>query len=1556
MSVVKVDDPHNRGKGILVGTHPRANGELILTPDDIMEGQGNFAIVDADGNPDGWVLVDPPVPDARNVYGGTSAADVTRQNSAPLSLDRSSYLVNHPLVDGDPLPQEGDRLAPLPRPRAPKVKKVKIDKAGYQPGTSTNPHWIAFSWGVQRPKSDKIDHTELGPATSFTGANGQSYRVTLPERAPEGVTHVGVWMALGSTSTSTRPGDFFLQRDLDLAKYGSPFYDLNGPYRFQEEEPSQNETTLPKGERLRSVRFRKTNIASRIGTYWFKLAWARGAQEGLPGPEWGPYTVEGSDYYADPDTPIGDIPELLAGYGVFDIKIPRAPRDVTGFFLYVMVGDEWSRAYDKVDGTGQVTPWPLKQNSIEVAGWGPGSDFGENDRVLLAGQDPQTTDESGIEAPDFRPELPEPFGAARPEPGVYFFRTTDELRGIESKPSPAAEVELGFQDVARVVFRSPVNDLPNSTYVEKAADGLPLDHVITQNAGLAFMEGGELVLETNGVQTSPTATPTSENEPEEVDHSKRYQLIVRLNVKNPRSGSLQGTVEAILDEITSTGVVTSTVLITANREGEHEVKQVIDPDTGSGFKWRNDTAQAKLRVRFNGASRNAIVRVSRQLLKPYKWDIRRRKKRPGQPANPNPPPETTHPPGSDIGLEPSPSPPEVPETFEVPGPDRPLSSGDALEDLSTFDAAMPAGWTEHTSGGATIARTTGAALSGTNGLLLQKSSAGALGSAFISKVFPVPAGLLFRHDAAFSTRNRVAALSGSEYLEMHKIAQPNGDPVAWLRYGNARELATLTIDSAPITPGTVQVSLDGVVTNIAVTAVREVARLSLTGPPTSPGTIGITLGGVTRQITAGGVRESFRLEITTTPYASGYVGVTLDGATVSTYIRSSYTRADVAAYIGARPYPGWNVRSSGRFIYFEAQLPGSRNDPIIGPGPTGIGYAIAEQVQGSSETAAQLADRIRATQFTGWTPSGTAGSTTIDFTAVEGGPRTDASVDFGTTGALGTMTTITQGGLDTATELATRIRGTTFANWTTGGSARIVTFLHNSAGARQGAQFSAGTTGTEARITTTVQGALGDLIAYVRDRNGVERKRKIMAGLGTTTIWNVDVAVMGAGTPYAIVAFWGSTATGQKLLLAYFEYVDLTDVAVGYEGAGVFADSSTSATWTVHVDDLAPTSRGDLYYRTHDYAGTLLNQLHYHGVPNQPTIRGMPLSGFRGPVLPGEVYSFSGFYRWEGVPENKPARPTFITAYSMNGETKRLLDITGATGLSGDGAWQELKLDQADAIQIPNDCHLIGIESKNVTEGTIVMQELVYSLGTQVKRTPLKQLSGNYRATFRRRAAAKPSWVFYSERRRLLETDIEVEENATAIVRYRAGDTDEGPWDPYEEDPTLIRDREYVEIDVQGTSEDGVATFVVRDGAPKLEYDVVMGDQKVTSFLLEDGSELFGGALTIDPDEWSAIPDVGVNRLPGGALQRTKLFEGVETLPGTSIVCFTEQDKRYIEERCLVELFRREEWGESLLIALSGQVRFERQSAKRLDRDGIYKCIYVAQLPPAQVIQRQRLA
>lgn len=62
-----------------------------------------------------------------------------------------------------------------------------------------------------------------------------------------------------------------------------------------------------------------------------------------------------------------------------------------------------------------------------------------------------------------------------------------------------------------------------------------------------------------------------------------------------------------------------------------------------------------------------------------------------------------------------------------------------------------------------------------------------------------------------------------------------------------------------------------------------------------------------------------------------------------------------------------------------------------------------------ADSAIQVADKIRATVFTGYTVGGSGGTDTVTFTSDTDGVQEDAVYSEGTTGATGTMTTTVQG-------------------------------------------------------------------------------------------------------------------------------------------------------------------------------------------------------------------------------------------------------------------------------------------------------------------------------------------------------------------------------------------------------------------------------------------------------------------------------------------------------------------------------------------------------------------
>jgi hypothetical protein len=77
----------------------------------------------------------------------------------------------------------------------------------------------------------------------------------------------------------------------------------------------------------------------------------------------------------------------------------------------------------------------------------------------------------------------------------------------------------------------------------------------------------------------------------------------------------------------------------------------------------------------------------------------------------------------------------------------------------------------------------------------------------------------------------------------------------------------------------------------------------------------------------------------------------------------------------------------------------------------------------SGNTAIQVADKIRATKFSGWVVSGTTGTDTVIFTSISAPSiKTDMTYSAGTTGASGTATTSAQGTSSTAVIFSPKLR------------------------------------------------------------------------------------------------------------------------------------------------------------------------------------------------------------------------------------------------------------------------------------------------------------------------------------------------------------------------------------------------------------------------------------------------------------------------------------------------------------------------------------------------------
>lgn len=219
-------------------------------------------------------------------------------------------------------------------------------------------------------------------------------------------------------------------------------------------------------------------------------------------------------------------------------------------------------------------------------------------------------------------------------------------------------------------------------------------------------------------------------------------------------------------------------------------------------------------------------------------------------------------------------------------------------------------------------------------------------------------------------------------------------------------------------------------------------------------TSAIPAGNTNNYVVQGNIPEVDTLNVTAAPTASGNVTVTLNG--VSTNIAVTIGVKEVASLtVTAIPTVAGNVTVT----------------------LNGVATTIAVDPATDTTTDA-IATKIRNTVYSTGSVTGGTGSI-VTFTAPVVGARTDATYSAGTTGATGTMSTTTQGvDADTATSVATKIRGTAFSGWTVGGSGTTVIFTANVGGAKTAPAYSAGSTGSTGAISVTTIGVNADNTIY----------------------------------------------------------------------------------------------------------------------------------------------------------------------------------------------------------------------------------------------------------------------------------------------------------------------------------------------------------------------------------------------------------------------------------------------------------------------------------------------
>lgn len=843
--------------------------------------------------------------------------------------------------------------------------------------------------------------------------------------------------------------------------------------------------------------------------------------------------------------------------------------------------------------------------------------------------------------------------------------------------------------------------------------------------------------------------------------------------------------------------------------------------------------------------------------------------------------------------------------------------------------------------------------------------------------------LLGRHDGGISTKRKIPTFPVNGSIDLQELRRhEDGKRFAWAQFNNLRETAQLEITGAPSISGNVTTTLDeagtAVTRSTAVSATAESISLVINNAQTAPGDMTVTLNGIARLVSLGGARKEVVELIINTSAASTHT-FTLDymdaagtAAFVNISIAAGATVSQIAATIRSNALSGWTISGSGATVRWTRNVvedvppvPGAFIASAVGPRAftSTFGWSISTLEQGAAaNTAAQVASQLRIATYSGWQTGGSG--TTVTFTYLTPGNLTGThQYNAGTTGATSTSgMSVTNGSLTDANAVAAAIRATYSgnANWTVSGTGTLVKWVANTTGGKADATFSTGGTGISGFMRILNQGS-SDVVGVVQDSSGVQRSRRILANIATSTIFNIETTVSGAGTNKGIVSFWGSFGSNAKVLLWRAEQIDLTQYTLGQIAYGATGESADSLTWEVHTDEVVITDRGETYYRDHSAVGGLIRQ--FYGFFNFPYEQAssdiyVQSSSIRPgqPVLPGEEVTLGAYLRWDNVGAASepalpllPAKPIFITCHHADGTVTEIGDVTG-DGITGDGDWQDLSRTFVIPDELPA-CYEFRFASRDITTGLIVGQELVASVGGAVKRTYRYATSGIVTAVFDIETPKRTSITTsrHLARKRLeLEAQYSIAGGTTASTEYRSASSQEA-LSTWNVTPASVDDLRINEIRslLDG---DGLSTPRLLSGFPRVEYRILINNYPDPVFLKYDRTELDGGVFFNTYQDWFPNTDASVRALVSGRISKQPLHQPVGLVPQMSLLAFRPETVSYIQQNWVTGLFHAEIGTEVLGLSLLSRPEFTRQTLPFNDDDGNKQGYWVSSEVAAEVL------
>lgn len=201
---------------------------------------------------------------------------------------------------------------------------------------------------------------------------------------------------------------------------------------------------------------------------------------------------------------------------------------------------------------------------------------------------------------------------------------------------------------------------------------------------------------------------------------------------------------------------------------------------------------------------------------------------------------------------------------------------------------------------------------------------------------------------------------------------------------------------------------------------QEIDSFEVTsGAVTDSGNITIALNGVNKTVAVvGGTLAVYGATITAGASAAGDITITLDGAETDVAVAESDTAAAVAGKI-TTAYAAdadWTVGNVDAVLTFTAKAKGAKAGAfsIVDTDTTGVTCTagVTETTPGvDTDSAEDVATKIRAAEYSGWTTGGTGAVVTFTKDAV-GACSAPSFTDTDTTGVDGTFTRTNQGVTD----------------------------------------------------------------------------------------------------------------------------------------------------------------------------------------------------------------------------------------------------------------------------------------------------------------------------------------------------------------------------------------------------------------------------------------------------------------------------------------------------------------------------------------------------------------